>query len=114
MNTMGSGMSAHEWHGPQVPSQTDIIKDLHQQLMVKELQIKELREAYIVTLAYLKGATKESEWSRKAEQALSKPYSPETLRKYVADESVKLFNKHYGSGLSFQEIVNRYEKGEVH
>ena len=45
MNTMGSGMSVHEWRGPEeVPNQQQIIKQLHQELMVKELENVKLRE----------------------------------------------------------------------
>lgn len=45
---MNMSLSMYEWHGPQVPTQQEIIKDLHQQLMVKELRIKALVEVRLV------------------------------------------------------------------
>lgn len=41
---MNNLLGQFEYHGSQVPTQQEIIKDLHQELMVKELRIKELEK----------------------------------------------------------------------
>ena len=98
-----------------------------EEIATQALQIKELREALeaVQQVSYnsdgivgwhLNGET--ATWDEvlpEVDEALSKTYSDEALRKFVAGEIRKLDDGHWQEGdhYSFSELASMYEKGLV-
>lgn len=124
---MNNLLGQFEWKGPQevpkigcvqhdcdecksAPSKTEIIKDLHQQLLSKQLEIKRLREALSLMVTY---AREEGKGLRIADEALQTPPDDSALREYVAGEMVKAAESYGASVKWFVDYAERYRKGEV-
>lgn len=100
-----------------IESQMEGGLELYNSYIQSQLEIKELRDSYSVTNAYLEGVSGSNEWTIKARAALSKSFDASALRNYVANR-MRVMTRNCIPGIEFpfkaiREYADKYERGEI-
>ena len=100
-----------------IESQMEGGLELYNNYIQSQLEIKELRDSYSVTNAYLEGVSGVNEWTTKARTVLSKTFDTSALRSYVASR-MRVMTRNCIPGIEFpfkaiREYADKYERGEI-